>query len=551
MADPQEMQTEGAEELASSERSRTRLVASAKNVAVAWAGQAFSVLLAFVARGVFAHYLAQDYLTLENTFSNVLTILSLAELGVGSAIVFSLYEPLAVGDKEVVKSLMRLFRRAYIAIGVTVAVVGLGLSFYLDFLIKDMPDLPNIRLYFLCFVANTSVSYFFSYKGLLLGADQKQWIVSIYTYAFQAAMSIAQIVVLMITRSYLLFLVCMIASTLLQNICISIATDRAYPYLKEKDIKPIPKDTSHVIKQNIVGLLIHRIAGIASTPLSSLAVSMFVGARAIALFGNYMMVTNAISRIIQRFFDAITASIGNLKVTESEERSHQVFLATFLINACIYAGITVPTLCLFDPVVEVWLGADYILPKGTVILVVALFYLKGMRSTVLSFTSAYGLFWQTKWKAIIETVVMVALTFALVMGLEIDGVLWAGILSNIFVSTTIEAYLQYKYGFHRSPKRYFALWLIYTAVILGIGAGCFVLCGMLPPMGLALTIIVRLFLSVAITVVVFALIFHRTAEWKEAAVMMGGIKRSLLAKLHRKPKQEEPEQEQDEGGVVE
>ncbi len=174
---------------------------SMRNVAVAWLGQALSVLMSFVARGVFAHLLSSDYLGLESLFANVLTILSLAELGVGSAIVFSLYKPLAENDTAQVKALMRLFKRAYIVIGVSVAVVGCALTPFVDVIIKDVPDIPLIKLYFLMFVANTSVSYFFSYKGSLIAADQKKYIVSLVQYSFQILMCIAQVAVLLATHN--------------------------------------------------------------------------------------------------------------------------------------------------------------------------------------------------------------------------------------------------------------------------------------------------------------------------------------------------------------
>lgn len=169
----------------------SRLENSARNVLVALCGQAFSIILAFVTRGIFARQLSLEYMGLENLFSNVLTILSLADLGVASAIIFALYRPLAEENHEQVRAIMRLFRNVYVIIGLVIIAAGLVLTPYIDVLIKDTPDIPYLKLYFFMFVANTGISYFFSYKGCLIAADQKKYIVSLNQYAFQIVMCIA------------------------------------------------------------------------------------------------------------------------------------------------------------------------------------------------------------------------------------------------------------------------------------------------------------------------------------------------------------------------
>ena len=500
----------------------SRLENSARNVLVALGGQAFSIILAFVTRGIFARQLSLEYMGLENLFSNVLTILSLADLGVASAIIFALYRPLAEENHEQVRAIMRLFRNVYVIIGLVIIAAGLALTPYIDVLIKDTPDIPYLKLYFFMFVANTGISYFFSYKGCLIAADQKKYIVSLNQYAFQIVMCIAQIAVLFVTHNYFLFLCCMVGSTLLQNISISIIANRMYPYILKGKGKPkVDPETIDQIKKNTFAMVLHRVAGVANTPASSLILSSFVGIQAIALYGNYMLVVNSMTRVVDQIFDAVVAPLGNLGVTESGERQYQVFKTCFFVNAFIAAFISIPMLCLFNPVItQIWLGPDYAFPEIVVVLIVLLFYLKEMRCAALSFTSAYGLYWYTRWKAVVETVVMLSLSLLLVLKFEVAGVVFAGIISTTCVSSIYEGYMLFKHGFKKSSKPYFARFYLYVGFTAILALVAWFGCAAVPDsLGMA-GILVKLVVSVAVPVLGFWAVFRKTQEFAELKSMM-------------------------------
>lgn len=525
---------QGSVRAASSTATRLRQVMrfenSMRNVAVAWLGQALSVLMSFVARGVFAHLLSSDYLGLESLFANVLTILSLAELGVGSAIVFSLYKPLAENDTAQVKALMRLFKRAYIIIGVSVAVVGCALTPFVDVIIKDVPDIPLIKLYFLMFVANTSVSYFFSYKGSLIAADQKKYIVSLVQYSFQILMCIAQVAVLLATHNYLLFLVCMVSSTLLQNIVISAVADRMYPFLRQRDVDPIEPQTLTSIKKNVFALIVHKVAGVAGNPANSIIISAFVGLTPLGAYGNYMLVINSLTRIMDQTFDAITAPVGNLGVTESKDYQYSVFRTCFFVNAFIYSVISIGLLCLFNPFIAFAFGERYVFPFYLEALIVLLFFLKGMRTAALTFTTAYGLFWFTKWKAVVETVVLLACSIVLVQVWGITGVVVSGLISTTFVSSIWEGFMLCKHGFERSSKRYFAMFYLYAAFALLLAAVAFGLCALVPFGGVP-GFLVKGVIALVISVGGFVAAFHRTQAFAQTVDLAKRFAAKLFGKI--------------------
>lgn len=494
---------------------QSRFGNSVRNVLVAWCGQGVSILLSFVTRGVFAALLSMEYMGLENLFSSVLTMLCLADLGIGSAIIFALYDPIAKNDVEKVKALMRVFRIAYTAIGVVIALVGFALAPFVSLFIQDAPDIPYLSVYFLCFVLNTAISYFFSYKGSLIYAHQKNYVVVAIQYGFQIAMYGFQIVVLFATHNYFLFLATMMCSTLLQNIVIAKTADRMFPYLKSKDVARVDKETMSGIRKNTFALVLHKVSGALSVSSGSLFVSAFVGINAVAMYGSYMMVINSLSRVMDKAFDAITASVGNLGVAESVDRQYSVFKTSFFINALAYCVLCSGLLCCFNPLVEVWLGEDYEFPVSTVALFVVWFYMKGIRGAEQSFTSAYGLYWFSRYKAVAETASLIVLSYVLVMVGGIDGVLVAGIVTMGGIAMTIEVYVLYKHGFRgKSVRDYAARFFAYMVCSALLCALSYWLCSLISLDGIFKLMACGV-VSVSVSLVGFLLAFRTQEEFRD------------------------------------
>lgn len=174
----------------------TRTKNSMKNITFSILGQTSDIVLSFVVRTIFIYYLGAEYLGINGLFINILSLLSLAELGIGSAITYSLYEPLANNNSKKIKGIMSIFKKTYISIAGFILLAGLLLLPFLDFFIRDMPDISNIRMIYLIFLLNSAVSYLFSYKRALIIADQKKYIDSIYHYTGRIILGIAQIAII-------------------------------------------------------------------------------------------------------------------------------------------------------------------------------------------------------------------------------------------------------------------------------------------------------------------------------------------------------------------
>lgn len=501
----------------------TRLKRSAQNAAVGILGQVFSIACNFATRMVFVRTLSQDYLGIEGLFSSLLVMLSLAELGIGSAIIYSLYEPLAKNNREKIRALMQLYRRAYWTIAAIVATLGIFFSLKLEWFIKEIPDIKHLRLYFLLFVANTAISYLYSYKGTLIGADQKQYLVDIWRYVFTLIMTLGQIIVLLTTGSYFGFLVCMVVCTFLQNFVVSIVTDRRYPFLKSKmPVQKIDPDTLSKIKKNTFALVLHKIAGIASTPATNVILSVFIGLHTVALYANYLLITNALQRLISRVFDATVASIGNLGVEETQEKQLRVFNLTFYVNACLAALVSIPLLAIFTNAMHIFFGEQYVFPVSIELAIVCLFYLKAIRTAALTFTSAYGLYWFTRWKAIIETIVLIGLSIIAAQLFGIIGILIANCFTSFFVSGAIEAYMLYKHGFKVSSRGYFLKITAYSIATIG---GALLVWFLLYPIGntTLTSLLLRGIASFALSIIMFFGATCWTSEFKEFWKMLKAI----------------------------
>ncbi len=503
------------------------------NLMAAWGGQVVSMVMTFITRAVFVRMLSADYLGIENLFTNLLVILSLAELGVGTAITYALYKPIADNDVETIKSLMRLFRRAYWAIGIVVAVVGFAMSPFLDVFIEDAPDIPYLQVYFLCFVLNTSVSYFFSYKGLLLYAYQRQYVTSLISYGVQVCMCVVQMIVLVLTHDYLLFLVCMIGGTLAQNILISTFADAQYPYLKDRSVSSLEKDQLVPIVKNVFAMTLHKVAGVAAAPIGSVFVSKFVGLDAVAIYGSYVLLVDALWRILEKVFNSAIASVGNMSSQTDIGRQYEVFRSSFFIAAILYTVCASVFLACANHFVALWLGDEYLFGDLTVVLLTVWFFVKGMRAAEQMFTSAYGLFWRSWYKAVIESVAMVVLAYVLVRVWGVNGVVLSGILTMLCIATVIEVHVLYKFGFKRSPLPYVRQSAKYYMSGLAIIALCFSICRMIPLSGIAGLLVCGI-VSVTLSAGCMVALYCRTTEYARfreiAGRVLGIVGRKLRAK---------------------
>ncbi len=501
-----------------------------RNVLAAMMGQLGGVLVNLLARVFFLHYLNQTYLGLNGLFTNVLTMLSLVELGVGPAMAYSLYKPLADGDTERIKSHMAFYKKAYITIGLVIAVLGLCfLPFYTVFM-DEVPDIPHLNAIYLLFVANTVVSYFYSYKRSLIVCDQKKYIETAVHYGAYFILNVVQIIFLALTRSYVLFLVLQVISTWAENFILARKADKLYPFLKDKEVKPLDKTDSQVIFRNVAAMSMHKIGAVVVNSTDNILISKLIGLATAGLYANYYTIIHPLQTITNQIFESIVASVGNLSATVKggdvgrlQETFHDVLFLAFWVYtfcaACLYN--------LLPPFIEfLWLrNKGWLLDNGTLIVLVINFYLYGMRRPVLTFRDASGAFWNDRFKPIFESVINLLASIVLAHRFGLMGIFLGTLVSTVTTSLWVEPLVLYRNVFYAPLRDYFLRLAGYTAVGAVICAGTTWLCELV---GYSLlSLIPRALICVLVPNLLLFLVFHRTREFQ----YFGRLGKELLKKV--------------------
>ncbi len=466
-----------------------RIHKSILNVIFSMGSSIIILVLSFINRTIFVRILSTEYLGLNGLFTNILGFLSLAELGIGSALNYTLYKPIKENDIELIKSIMHLYKKLYIGIGVFVIAAGLFITPFLSFFIKGMTENNSyILLYYILFVLNSGLSYFYTYKRALIICNQEEYISYIMTTVCRVFLTTIQIVLLLSFKSYMLYLLMALVFTLVENVAISLVSGKKYPYLGEKSIKQLPKAYTERVKRNVIALLFHKVGAAVVFSTDNIIISKFVGLTAVGLYSNYTLIVNSINTILAKVFGTLTASTGELIVSSNNQHTERIFDDMLFANMWLYGWCGVCFLCLIQPFIVLWLGSDYLMDTFVLIIIVLNFYITGMRKTVWVFKDAAGIYKQDQIKPVVEAIINLVVSILLVNQMGVSGVLIGTIASNVLWAFWYEAFVLYKYCFESSMKSYvkkqtiyFSVWIIVASIsyficnTLSFGIGNFIL----------------------------------------------------------------------------
>lgn len=436
------------------------------NVMTSIGGQLLTNVLRWICRVAFIYTLGKNYLGISSLYSNILTILSLSELGLGSAITYSLYKPLSENDRETVRSLMAFFKNAYRWIGIAVLVLGVCLMPFLPYLMTGSTEVINIYLYYLLYLAQTVVSYlFFAYKAILLTADQKKYIVDVVMYVLQIVMNVVQIIILFIWQSFFAYTAAVIVYNIVQNMVVSFIVDRKYPYLKGPAEK-LSKEQRRDVFSRVYAMSLYRISSVVGTATDNLIISSNISVIMVGLYDNYYMIIQVIQKLLKGVFEAFTSSLGNFYVLESRERNEFMFRSLNLANSWLLAFCSVCFAVLLQPFIQLCFGEEYILDYTVVIVIVINFATNYMQNVVQIYIDASGLFVKGKYRAVMTAVLNLGISIILVKCIGLSGVFLGSIISRMVTTWWYDAWLLYRHGFHKSPLPYFRNCLSTTILII-------------------------------------------------------------------------------------
>ena len=446
--------------------SESRLVNSLRNTIFSILGQGMSILLSFAVRFVFIRCLPTEYLGLNGLFTSVLSILSLAELGVGTAIVYSMYKPIAEHDEEKICILMRLYAKVYSAIGAVVALLGVAISPFLGSLIKDMPDLPGLKGIYFIFLFDTVASYFLGYKRSLITADQRESVISVNHLLFMVIKSVVQIACLLLLKNFYVYLIIQVACTVGENIRVAHLVNKLYPFLKKYGKKArLPAQEKKTIVENVKALFIYKAASVLLGGIDNLIISAQIGVICVAMYSNYTLVVNSLSNVLNMVTTSVTASIGNFVATETKDAQKGLFEKVVFVVFLLFGFSSVCLCALLNPFVEIYCGKDLLLSNNTVIIIVLNFFIVGMMNPIWTFRSTMGLFIYGRWRPVISAIINFVFSLIFAKWWGIEGVLIATAISRITTNLWFDPYIVYKKGFGQSPKAYYLLFLKYALIV--------------------------------------------------------------------------------------
>lgn len=491
---------------------------SIRNYGMNAISQVTSILLSFIGRTFFIKFLSIEYLGVNGLFSNILSLLSLAELGVGTAITYMMYKPIAEDDKEKVAAYNNLFRQIYNSIGIFILVVGLCFTPFIYNLIKDKPDInENLYIIYILFLLNSSVSYFFTYKRSLLIAYQKEYVNSKNVVIFAIVKDVVLIFLLYLYANFYIYLIAQIIITIASNFAISYKTNTLFPDIVNIKPQKVPKEEIKIIIKNTMAMVCHKIGSVVVSGTGNIFISYFVGIATVGIYSNYVLLSNCSRQVIGQGINSLTASFGNLVATSNNEEVYRIYRKIYFINFLLAYAISLFFLALVNPFVTLWIGSDFILEKNCILIIAVntiFFYQLRIPSQIV--INTYGLFWQIKWKSIIEAIVNLICSLLLTawLGLGILGILLAALISNVFTSLWWEPYVAFKKGM-KLPIKLFITEFVKNCVIFVLSV--ILLFGAVKTItvGSALfQMTVNTIICAFIIMIMVAIFYYKTSEFK-------------------------------------
>lgn len=438
----------------------SRIEKTKKNFIYALILQITKILLVFINRIIFVKVLGPVYLGINGLFSNILSMLSIADLGITTAMMYSLYKPLAEHDENRVSMYINYFKKVYNIIAIIVFILGMMLIPFLKYMVNLPEDVDNIYLYYIILVINTALTYLLVYKTTLLSADQKMYIINKYDTIFQFVLFALQVIILLSTKSFALYLASNLLCTLLGNICKAKKADKIYPYLKKKNIS-IGKEEKKEIFTNIKSLFLYKIGGILQSNTDNILISIFVGTIVVGYYSNYSTIIMTITTFVAVIYTSIKASVGNYVNTQNIEEQLKMYNILEIFNFWIVGFCFICFMELIPPFVEICFGKEYLLEKSVLIWISLNFYTSNIRQTLWTYRETTGMYNNSiKYVTIVTAIINIILSVILGKHYGLNGIIAATVISRMIYAWWKEPQVIFNEYFKCSSKGYFIKYII-------------------------------------------------------------------------------------------
>jgi O-antigen/teichoic acid export membrane protein len=503
---------------------------SARNLLFNTANQIVTIIFSFVVRTFLIKYLGEEYLGINGLFTSIISMLSLVELGIGTAIIYDLYKPLALKNSHKVLLLMNMYKLAYRLVSGAIFIIGLCILPFMKIIVKDDISSINIYVIFIIYMLQSVSSYlFFAYKSSLIRADQKEYIISKITLIFTIVFSLIQVILLVLFRNFTLYVLVIVASNILQNIIIAREADKLFPYINNKTDDKLTENEKRNIYKNCYATFIYKVNGVVLNATDNILLSTYIGLSTVGLYSNYVLISTAIKNILRMFSNSISASIGNLDVTETNERKKYIFECINFITFWIFGSATVGFFVLVNKFIILWIGSEYIFSNSIVLLISIDLLMFGMMKTTSVFRTSMGLFVQGKYRPLFGIIINLFISIYLVKFIDIAGVVLGTIVANILTYIWYDPLIIYKHAFKCSVRFYYFKTLKYICMIILSSGVSFYICSLFNFINI-ITFFLQGIICIGITGTIFYLFLRKTYEFEYTYNI---IKRLIVNKFQK------------------
>ncbi|WP_026659654.1 lipopolysaccharide biosynthesis protein [Butyrivibrio sp. AC2005] len=491
----------------------------------------YGIIIPFIMRTVFIHFMGEQYLGLSSLFTSVLQVLNLAELGVGSAMVYSMYKPIAEDNTKKICALMKMYRTYYRIIGLVIAVAGLILTPFVPSLIKgDIPGELNIYVLYLLELSVTVLSYWlFAYRNCLFYAYQRSDINSKINIISNTVMYLIQLFVLIFVRNYYVYIIVSLLATVTKNIATGLLSIKRFPQYEPQG--ELSKSEKKDINKRIRDLFTSKIGSVVIGSADSIVISAFLGLKVLARYQNYSFIMNSIMGILTILYASCTAGIGNSLVVETREKNFNDLKKITFIFGWISTFCAVSFLCLYQPFMTLWMGEERLLPYSIVICLAAYFFIAEINQLLNLFKDAGGLWSKDKFRPLVTSLANLGMNLAMVRFWGLYGVILSTVLSMLFIGMPWLFYNLFTELFDKEDLLPLLKEIISFVFVLTISAfATYGLCELTNADGV-IGILIRMVICVIVPNTILFICFRRTKEYEQALLLVNKVTKGKLSFL--------------------
>ena len=494
--------------------SKSRTKSSFFNISAGMARTVISTLISVLQRYVFVKTLDVTYLGVSGLFSNILLILSFAELGIGAALTQMFYKPFAEKDYHRLSVVTHTTQVMLNAVGYFVVGAAIAVTPFLQFFVNDMNAVPHMRLIFLLYGISSGITYFLGFYRTIITANQEAYKLLRLDFVWKIITFLILSIILILTRNFILYLSMQIALNFLGNYVVMLLVKKEYPQIDYHCKEIISREELKEFGKNIYGLSMNRLATVITQGTDNIIISKFLNLITVGYASNYTMITQTVSSMVEALFGPLLASIGNYCISETTEQQYGLYRRLNFASFWLYGFCSITAFSLADPFIDLVLGEEYVIAKSATLFLCFDIFCAGITRVSGLFRTAKGIFWYGRYKPLIQTLVNLISSLILVIITKKLWAVYAGtVLSRVLVTIWYDPLIVMKYGFNMKPREYMPREGMYF-LIYGIAFSVMVFVTQINPLTGLMELVTDGILCVIAVNLLFAACFWRSNEFQ-------------------------------------